>query len=148
MISSFRDKYSFLSNFYLTNVPYGNLVYPSSEHAFQAAKSFSSIDRRYICSLKTPGEAKKAGRSIILRIDWDKVKIKVMRKIVVAKFMNNTDIAIRLVNTGDQELIEGNTWGDNFWGSVKHDGTSRNELGKILMKLREKLQCQLNNIEK
>lgn len=138
-ITSFSGNYRFLSNFWPCTLRASNgIVYPSSEHAYQAAK-FLSLERRLaIASLATPAEAKKVGQSGYLRPNWDLIKDKVMYKIVHAKFRQNPDLAKLLLATGDALLIEGNTWGDTYWGVC--NGVGRNKLGKLLMKIREEIK--------
>lgn len=137
-IDSFRAEHRFLSNFFPCHswLPCEGIFYPTAEHAYQAAKTDDEAERRRIAYLPTAGAAKKAGQKLVLRQGWD--KIKVMRAIVTVKFIMNPGLAQMLLNTGDAELIEGNTWGDTFWGTC--GGTGRNELGKILMRVREELK--------
>lgn len=127
-------KFRFLSNFYMCPVIYEGIRYPSSEHAYQAAKSLDMEVRQRIANLSTPGKAKKAGRQINIRQDWEAVKYDVMSEIVLEKFLQNPDIKQKLIDTGDEELIEGNTWGDQWWGVC--NGVGENMLGKILMRVR------------
>jgi len=136
-ISSFRGANFFLSNFFPHPMDYENMRFPSSEHAFQAAKSLDVETRRSIAVLETPAEAKKTGRVIDCRSDWEAVKLDVMREVLRAKF---SDPALRkkLLATNDAELIEGNTWNDTFWGVC--NGRGENWLGKLLMELRKSLQ--------
>jgi ribA/ribD-fused uncharacterized protein len=136
-INYFSGDHAFLSNFYPCAVLHEGIVYPSSENAFQAAKSLN-MDARKVFALKevTPGMSKHLGRAIVLRPNWDTIKLVVMCDILAAKF---SDPALRklLIETGDAELIEGNTWGDTFWGVC--NGKGSNFLGKSLMDLRKKL---------
>tara|TARA_Y100000034_G_C6567824_1_gene245972 strand:- start:117 stop:422 length:306 start_codon:yes stop_codon:yes gene_type:complete len=83
-------------------------------------------------------EARKLGRRVRLRSDWHEVRLSIMKEIVHAKFTQNEDLRERLLDTGDNELIEGNTWGDSFWGVCR--GKGQNHLGNILMAIREKLR--------
>lgn len=136
MIDSFKGKYAFLSNFYMANVEYGGLVFTNNEAAFQAAKTTCRSVRKKFVGLK-PNEAKCKGRSLVLRKDWEEVKYNVMLDVVRNKFLQNPDLADKLVATGTEELVEGNTWGDRTWGKV--DGVGKNWLGEILMKVREEL---------
>lgn len=62
-----------------------------------------------------PSEAKKLGRKVTLRKDWESVKIKIMEEIVRAKFVQNPELAQKLIATGNAYLEEGNTWGDKVW---------------------------------
>lgn len=141
-ITSFRDEYRFLSNFFLAATMYDGCLYRSSEHAFVAAKTLNLAIRQHIAEIETPNGAKKFGRSLQLRPDWEKVKVAIMHQIVRDKFIKNEWLATKLIATGDAELIEGNNWGDRFWGMVwnyKGEWEGENHLGKILIRVREEL---------
>lgn len=133
-IDSFDGQYRFLSNFYPCCVVHDGIPYPSAEHAFQAAKSVHIEVREFIAQLPTPAAAKKRGRKIELRHDWDNIKDLVMFQIVLSKFATNDDIRVKLINTYGAKLIEGNSWGDQYWGVC--DGVGENMLGQILMQVR------------
>ena len=135
MINEFRGKYYFLSNFYEAPVTWNGLTYLNNEAAFQSAKTFS--DRECFTNLD-PSSAKKLGRKVQLRNDWENVKDNVMYEICKAKFSQNAELKNKLLATGDEHLEEGNTWGDKIWGTV--NGIGENRLGKILMKIREELK--------
>ncbi len=135
-IDNFMGEYRFLSNFWMSPVEMKRIVYPSVEHAYQAAKTFDKKERKIIEYAITPGQAKKLGKKLVLREDWEKVKIPIMKELVKRKFKDSTLKAL-LKKTGDKELIEGNTWGDTFWGICK--GIGENHLGKILMEVRKTL---------
>jgi N-glycosidase YbiA len=136
MIGQFNGYYSFLSNFHYQPVHYDGITYPTSEHAFQAAKSLDSRERARIADCATPGIAKRAGRMLALRPDWEAVKLQIMEEIVRIKF-ENPNLASLLKATDNEELVEGNTWNDTFWGVCK--GRGSNHLGKILMRIRSDL---------
>jgi len=136
VIDSFSSQYRFLSNFWLAPVTYEGITYPSSEHAYQAAKSLNKDIREAFSEINSPGEIKRLGQTITIRPDWEDVKINVMRDIVTAKFEQNEDLMRLLMETKGYHLIEGNTWGDRFWGESPV-GNGRNELGKILMAIRD-----------
>ena len=138
MISSFTGKYFFLSNFYPCSIIYEGITYPSSEHAYVSAKSDDTRDREYIATISNAGKAKQYSRRLILRDGWDSMRVNIMRDIVRIKFRHE-DLSNALFNTGNEELVEGNYWGDIFWGQSPI-GTGQNNLGKILMEIRsEKL---------
>lgn len=138
VIDKFDDEYRFLSNFYFCPLKLGGIIYPTVEHAFQAMKTKDKNERMKISLLNTPGEAKRAGRKVKLREDWEDIKLKVMEYLVGLKFNNYIDLKEKLLATGDIELIEGNWWNDRYWGICK--GKGENNLGKILMKVREELR--------
>lgn len=137
MIKIFDGEYAFLSNFYECPVIYDGIKYANSEAAYHAQKTLSADEREQFTTL-TPSQSKKLGRKITLRPDWEDVKTQIMYEIVLAKFTQNTDIAAKLLATGDQELIEGNHWNDTCWGVC--NGIGENRLGKILMRVREELK--------
>ena len=134
-IDRFIGEYYWLSNFYASPIIMDNHLYPTVEHAFQAGKS-DDPDYRYKMAYRTqtPNEAKKLGQMITLRSDWEDFKIDYMRLLVNKKFKIP---ALRklLIATGDAKLVEGNTWGDDFWGV--YAGKGKNHLGIILMDVRE-----------
>jgi N-glycosidase YbiA len=137
-IKSFTKEYSYLSNFYPSLVMFDGQVYPTVEHAYVAAKTLDLEVRKKIQKITNPGQVKKFGKTIALRDDWEDVKISIMEQLCWQKFSNNSSLAEKLLSTDYAELIEGNTWGDTFWGVC--NGKGHNHLGKILMKIREELR--------
>lgn len=145
MINSFRNEYYFLSNFYEAPITYNGITYKNNEAAFQAQKVAHSKEAMLEFKDLNPSEAKKLGRKVSLRPDWENVKVQIMRDLVYAKFDQNPDLLEKLVNTGDEYLEEGNTWGDRIWGTV--DGVGANLLGQILMEAREELKDKTEDKE-
>jgi hypothetical protein len=137
-ITAFTGKYRFLSNFFLALVIYDSVRYTSVENAYQAAKTLDKGARTPFRSC-TAGEAKHAGKLLRLRPDWDQVKLPIMEDLVHQKFTGDAWLREALLETGEAELIEGNTWGDRFWGQCPV-GNGENHLGEILMKVRHALQ--------
>ncbi len=135
-IDQFDCEYAWLSNFYPASLEIDGLRYLSSECAYQAAKCADPAQRPLFAE-QPPNVAKHMSRSVAIRPDWNAVKITEMEKIVRAKFTQNPYLARYLVDTGDAELIEGNTWHDVFWGMDLGTGEGQNNLGKLLMALRE-----------
>ena len=136
MISEFRKQYFFLSNFYHCSIIYKGISYSTSEAAYQAQKTLDNTQRLRISALE-PEFAKEEGRKLSLRDDWDEVKLDEMYEICKIKFTTNPNLAKRLLDTGDEELIEGNDWNDTFWGVC--NGKGENNLGKILMRISTEL---------
>jgi|SRR6478736_1848795 len=136
-IKEFKGKYFFLSNFYTSPVPLGGIIFPTGEHAFQAAKCINSDDVEKIAKANTPSAAKALGRRVHMRPDWEDVKYGVMLEVVRAKFYADYGLAKRLLETGDEDLVEGNLWGDRTWGRV--NGVGKNWLGEILMQVRSEV---------
>ena len=132
-IGPFTGEFRFLSNFFPIAVEYETIRYPTAEHAFQAAKTVDRALRERIRVCPTASAAKRSGRSLVLRPDWEQVKLTVMAQILRAKFRHPV-LQAQLLRTHPRPLVEVNTWGDRFWG-VCH-GTGENHLGQLLMALR------------
>jgi ribA/ribD-fused uncharacterized protein len=120
------------------------MIWPTVEHGYQWAKAdFSDLSEDTIETILaaflmlTPGQAKDWGQKVQLVPDWEEIKISVMRRLIKAKFQN-PELRAKLLATGDQELVEGNWWGDVFWGVCK--GKGQNNLGKILMAERNEIR--------
>lgn len=133
-IDRFDGEHFFLSNFSSSWIEIQGIRYRTLEHAFQAAKTTDRAVRIRIAKLETPGEAKRAGRRVALRCGWDGMRVEVMTWLLARKFAEGSQLARRLIKTGDAELIEGNDWGDTFWGRV--NGQGENWLGRLLMERR------------
>lgn len=143
MIDSFQGGYRYLSNFHLVDVELDGVVYTSTEAAYQAAKTLDK-ERRKDFEKASPRDAKRMGRALALRPDWEQVKIEVMEKLLRQKFAKGTQLAQALIATENEELIEGNTWKDTFWGVCNGVGT--NYLGKLLMKIRSELRGETERL--
>ena len=145
MIDSFKDEYAFLSNFHPAVVMLDEVSYPTVEHAFQAAKSLDANERAQIRNARTPGQAKRLGRQVVSFDDknWNNIRVDVMRGLLYQKF-GHKKLLLQLLATGNQKLVEGNTWHDNFWGvcqCARCDGfQSQNQLGKLLMEIRQEVR--------
>lgn len=133
---AFRGKYAFLSNFHPCKVVYEGIEYPSSEHAFMSGKTLDQQEKQHIASLPTPAAAKKYGRSITLRPDWEEVKFKIMEDVLRIKF-EDPKLREKLLATKGFLLEELNWWKDTCWGIC--NGVGENHLGKLLMKVRDSI---------
>jgi ribA/ribD-fused uncharacterized protein len=132
VIDSFSGSYRFLSNFWehkpgLTN-----------EHLYQAMKSSYWGEQIVVLSADTPGEAKKLGRMVTLRPDWEDIKDDVMLGLLRLKFRKGTKERHWLQDTRLATLIEGNNWNDTYWGVCK--GKGKNRLGELLMQVRQEIK--------
>lgn len=134
--------FRFLSNFWPVQVDLDGVLYPSVEHAYQAAKTLDPVEREKLREAVSPGSAKRLGRSLTIRPDWDDAtRLKVMRPLLAQKFLTEP-LRTWLMLTGRVEIAEGNTWGDTFWGRIPN-GTGSNHLGKMLMEIRTDLQSDV-----
>jgi len=133
-IDSFSGEYSFLSNFSRHPLAFGADVARTCEHAFQAAKATNPAEAAWVLAAPTPGEAKRRGRKLKRRADWEQVKDGIMLVCLRIKFARGTELAAKLEATGDALLIEGNNWGDRYWGMC--EGVGFNKLGHLLMLVR------------
>lgn len=129
MIDEFDGEYRFLSNF-----SYEGAVSPTVEHHYQAWKATYPAEAWKVMEYETPGQAKKAGRRILLRPDWEDIKLQVMMDLLMWKFQA-PEIQKKLLATGDTPLVEGNYWHDTYWGVCNGEG--ENWLGKLLEVVRE-----------
>lgn len=136
-VSEFRGPYRFLSNFWFCDVRLGGELYPTVEHAFQAAKATDPITRTVIRMACSPSGAKKLGKKVTLRPDWEAEKLYIMEDLLWQKFQDPA-LGRMLLDTGDAMLVEGNHWGDTYWGVC--DGVGENWLGQLLMAVRTRLQ--------
>ena len=134
VIDSFRGEWEFLSNYSPSPIVYEDLPWATVEHAYQAAKVVDPELHEQIRLAPTPEEAKILGRAHCDRQDWDEVKLRVMYDLTVLKY-SDPELRTRLLATEDAVLIEGNDWGDRYWGQC--DGIGENHMGKILMRVRD-----------
>ena len=150
MIDSFQGTYRFLSNFWIVSPhtisvvfkSYRVFSYPSVEHAYQARKSSELADYLAMERIRKSGDAKAYGNTIQLGANWNAIKFDVMLDFVRQKFQEPF-LRKLLLNTGDQELIEGNHWHDRYWGVCscqRCNNRGDNNLGKILMQVRKEIQ--------
>lgn len=138
MINKFKNIYGFLSNFHPSPIVYKGHEYPTVEHAYQAAKTLDHEEQEKIRYTTSVVDVKHLGRKVTVRSDWDEVKVPIMRDLLTRKFAVGSPLAALLISTNNEELQEGNWWGDTFWGVCK--GKGENWLGKLLMERRAFLQ--------
>ena len=143
MIDCFDGHWAFLSNFYWNEIEFEDITYPTNEHFFQAMKTLDIDERRAIANCRTPGQAKRMGRRVALRSDWEVVKESVMLEGLCLKFADE-QLADWLLETGDEELVEGTTWHDNEWGNCSCPKCAhiegKNKLGRLLMIVRDMIK--------
>jgi predicted NAD-dependent protein-ADP-ribosyltransferase YbiA (DUF1768 family) len=162
-IICFIGQYRHYSNFHLCPVLFEELLFPSNENAFQAAKT-KDLKARLPFLAYTPAKAKKFGRILNLRPDWDTVQPsgkttaeEVMFQLTFLKWSYPTMLPL-IKSNADVELIEGNWWHDNRWGDCMFasredafaalagkpfqacekckDVQGQNKLGKTIMEVR------------
>ena len=139
-ILQFKGEHAFLSNFYPCTIHFEGETYPSVEHAYQAAKTKLYAERMFVRESITAAVAKKRGKTATLREGWSDMRVPVMRALLREKF-KLPGLGQRLLDTDNEELVEGNWWGDHFWGRVaggEEDG--ENWLGLLLMEIRAELR--------
>lgn len=143
VIDSFTGDHRFLSNFSPARVICDGVEYPTVEHAYQAAKCVGPVERTMIASAATPGHAKQLGGAVSLQIDWSEIRVSVMAALLTQKFASGP-LRVALLRTGTAQLIEGNRWHDQFWGDCRCGRAScaepgANQLGRLLMAVRDRL---------
>jgi ribA/ribD-fused uncharacterized protein len=140
-INRFEGRNRFLSNFFPALVTYDGWQYRTVEHAYQAAKTTDLVLRRVIQSCETP---RKMGRTVPLRRAWEAERVPIMLDLLRQKF-SDPELGFMLRRTGDQRLVEGNYWHDNFWGECgcwrcqRTAVGARNMLGELLMQVRQEI---------
>lgn len=142
--------------FYNTDQPYGEfsnfsrhpieldgVVWPTSEHYFQAQKFAGTPFAEEVRAQATPMLAAQMGRrrDLPFRADWETVKDDVMRRALRAKFTHHPELRALLMGTGEAEIVE-HTANDSYWADGG-DGSGRNRLGELLMELRDFLRGEL-----
>jgi len=147
MIDLFRGEHHYLSNFYILEEPirYGWMICYTSEHFFAGLKTTDVNMRTWILQAHDPAEAKKRGRAVVLRPDWnDGFDKTAMHLALILKFSAGENLRSKLVNTGAKRLIEGNWWHDNYWGNCTcakcTDKPGANNLGILLTQVRSLFQ--------
>lgn len=144
-ICGFSGDYRWLSNFWECNVSLECYDFRSVESAYQFAKLPLELRSEYAewYMSSTPGQAKRKGRELPLRGDWDFYKVPTMRGLVSEKFSRDERLFYSLMGTGNRGIYEENTWGDTFWGVIR-DKQGRlkgeNMLGKLIMDVRAELR--------
>ena len=136
-IDSFSGENFFLSNFFPIEIEYDGRKWKTSEHAYQAMKVTNFAEQEAIRAVEKPGKAARLGKLLLLRQDWEQVKFRIMKEVLISKF-SIPEMKEKLLATGDEELIEGNNWGDQIWGVC--DGKGENWLGKLLMEVRDEMR--------
>ena len=117
-ILEFHGEYRWLSNFHDFIIDLGGRMFASAEHAYQATKTFDPDEQRAVQFARSPGQAKRIGAGVTLRPDWETARLDMMRLVLAAKFPEGDKaLTTKLLATGDRLLVEGNTWGDRFWGA-------------------------------
>lgn len=137
-IDSFSGRYRFLSNFFPSLITISDKSYATVEHAFQAAKLPDPKHQERVRMAGTPVYAKRLGYTYPRRDDWDEIKDGVMLELLRLKFQHHPTLAQSLLMTGSSRLVEGNTWGDRYWGVC--GGVGKNRLGELLMQVREEIR--------
>lgn len=146
-IREFHGAFAFLSNFHGLGpdaerlaIFVDGVAYPTVEHAYVAAKLTDPGLRAEVLALPTAGQAKRflRERGLSARADWLAQRLLVMEDLLRQKF-SHPQLAVMLVATGEEELSEGNRWGDEFWGVDLRTGVGANHLGRLLMKIRAEL---------
>lgn len=143
-IDRFNGEFRFLSNFWPAEVEFDGEIYRTVEHAYQAAKVPPGAVRDAVRFCETPGEAKRMMLRYTASTGFHRAKVAIMLDLVRQKFTRDQVLRGQLLNTGDAVIVEGNDWGDEFWGKVPDaNGRGLNMLGAILMIVRSEISAGL-----
>lgn len=147
-ISLYRGEFRFLSNFWLVDIVYGGRMWPSVEHAFQAYMTNDEAMRQKIHSMINPSDVKKESQKedFPLRNDKEEIQLFLMSELIKRKFSvkDHPELAYKLFLTDPLLLIEGNNWGDTYWGICGNIGY--NNLGKLQMQQRENIKVFIEEV--
>ena len=144
MIRQFQHEYRWLSNFWPAPIAWHGVIWPHVEAAYQWAKVSTSNQLPIFLADTNPVVSKRRGASASpLRPDWELIKYDIMHFLVTQKFIQNLNLAQRLLATGDCLLEEGNYHKDMVWGICPPmSGNGKNWLGLILMEVRRRLRAE------
>ncbi|MFT6287243.1 MAG: ribA/ribD-fused uncharacterized protein [Alcanivorax sp.] len=101
-------------------------------------------EREKVRSANHPKKARRLGRRRFVKIrrDWSTVRRVVMTRATYTKCRTHTEIAQRLLETGDRTLVETSQY-DYFWG-LGRDQRGSNVYGAVLMDVRKKLHDEMD----
>lgn len=141
MINQFRGEYNWLSNMYSCDIMFDGHLFKSVENAYMASKNVENRDWFQFCLNNPPNICKKESKNILLRADWEKVKVKIMYGFLEQKFKQEP-FKTKLLTTKNENIVEGNYWGDSFWGVdlKQNPNIGENFLGRSIMDIRKKLR--------
>ncbi len=133
-----------LDNFSAFEVEIDGIVYKTAEHAFQAIKFKDTAPQicQQIIRAKSPFEAREIAQKnkVLRRKDWSEVKYEIMEKVLYEKAIQNSYVKEKLLATDNNQIVEDcGSDDDKDWGCGL-DGTGQNNLGKIWMRIRSKLE--------
>jgi N-glycosidase YbiA len=137
------EPYGCFSNFSPHSIHLEGEIWATSEHYYQAQKFVGTQDC-HLCQLiwqaSSPELAAAIGRNpiYVVRRDWDSLKRSIMYKVVFTKFKSHPDLKHLLLGTGEELIVE-NSPTDHYWGCGS-DGLGQNQLGKVLMQIRQELR--------
>ena len=139
--------YGAFSNLYKRSIEFDGVIYPTSEHAYQAGKARKAAVRDWLMSAPSPALLAMAAHGLYywdISPGWSTRKFDRMRLVLMAKFTQHADLKELLLNTGDAMLIETATVDNEvnrLWGEV--NGIGRNMLGRLLMEVRTQLHAAI-----
>lgn len=135
----YENEYYCLSNFSSFAIEENGIVYMTSEHLYHCKKFEDKKIQQEIIESRSAHDALIIAKKYrdVRNPDWDNIKVKIMKDILMIKLNQHRYIRKKLLDTGDREIIE-NSWKDDFWGWGENmDG--QNVLGKLWMEIREEL---------
>ena len=143
-IKGFFGPYRWLSNFEPCIIEHEDLVYPSTENAYQAAKIVP--EQRHVFLGMKASQSKRMWQNykrLYTDEQWTEVKNDVMYKVLSEKFSSkNPDLRSKLLETGEKYLEETNHWKDVWFGVYYKTGEGQNYLGKLLMQVRSEIKAE------
>lgn len=127
------EELEFLDINHACKVDFEGLTFQSAQAAYQAQKN-PSLAKEFV--ELSPEEALAKGQALELDDDWDLCRVKVMRRVLLAKFRTNPDLLDKLLEVDSKNLkfeaetvSEENAKSTFFWGT--YEGQGLNVLGKL-----------------
>ena len=139
MIPEFKNEYRWLSNFYPCEINVNGQRFRTVEHAYQSYKSDDPNWKKFCFETKSPGKVKIESHNLEYDKNlWVKKSLKIMEECLTQKY-NQEPFRSLLLDTGEEYLQEGNDWDDTFWGVDIKTRIGKNNLGRLIMLIRDRL---------
>ena len=133
-----QEGFEFLSNMRLYPILYQNVIFKASENVYQFLKLPEELKPEYInrFARMNPFTAKKITRKLPVKKDWNDIKLRVMFGVLKLKFYQHPYLIKKLIKI-EGPIVEYNYWKDTYWGYDINLKKGENNLGKLLLLLRD-----------
>jgi len=151
-VTAFSSASSIFSNLYPCSLNKDGHKYSSVEQYYGMQKARHATDQDSLTKIsKQPEEARKISKAISMQPavfeEWRRIRCRILKDAIKAKFMQNPELAAALKDTGDATIAEATR--DRYWGIGKtlsdpaifdkNSWKGSNMCGQILMEVRDEL---------